>query len=166
MKALSYAQQQAEQFTRLTGKVIDRWHGVEMAIRDCGRDGGPEFAEAGCEWFQFLVLIACVEGREEVVGTCQNDDTWGLCLLPSGSSDSAGEDYSGIFRERMVSELPVCLVESVSPTFDAHGELEKIVLVVGDDRVEMVAGEYYEQLDGSLRIQLSGDESVLVRVGA
>jgi hypothetical protein len=58
------------------------------------------------------------------------------------------------------------LVESVSPTFDAHGELEKIVLVVGDDRVEMVAGEYYEQLDGSLRIQLSGDESVLVRVGA
>ena len=136
-----------------------------MALREVGASGEPDFSDPSVSFFQFLSLyVRDAENGYLGFGTYQNDCNWGLCLeaIPPGAPLS--DLFEGIFRTRHVAEIPCGVVNSVSVRLDESGDLERVELRIGSFTVELIAGEVYESKDGSLTVQLGGDESVLVSV--
>ncbi|WP_165857217.1 hypothetical protein [Marinobacter sp. JSM 1782161] len=164
---MSFVATQVAEFQKLVGLRVVDWHGVEMALREWGPDGLPSFMEPSVPFLQLLVLHARLELDEQLeISTYQNNDNWGLMLTRLPSSSGFRADHEGIFRTRSLAELPSGSIDSVQVFRDFAGDIERINLVVAGSFLSLIAGEVYENPDGSLQVQVGGDESVLVQIGA
>ena len=151
------------QLHALIGREVRSWFGVEMAVREVGPCGLPVFHDPSVPYLQFLVLVADL-GRDGFLrlATRQWKTHWSLYASRSLGLDLNG--YTGIFRQRMIDELPIGQVTSLEVLRDPDGGLEAAHIQIGNDLLHLIAGEVYEESNGTLRIQLGGDESVLARV--
>jgi hypothetical protein len=159
--------QQASLLRALQGCNIRQWIGIEMAVREVGLDGLPQWYDDSIQALQ-LDRLDLVLSNDQVpsIVTYQNDTHWGLWRrdnqppseLPSSALDS-------LYRERILSELPLGVVVSVEVFFDENGDgdISEVQLIINGHTVSLKAAEVYEQVDGSLKI-IFDDESILVQV--
>lgn len=159
--------QQATLLRALQGCNIRQWVGIEMAVREVGLDGRPQWYDDSIQALQLdrLDLVLSNDQVRSIV-TYQNNTHWGLCRrdnLPPSELRSSTPD--NIYRERTLSELPLGVVDSVKLFFDENGDddISEVQLIINGHTVSIKAAEVYEQVDGSLKIVFS-DESILVQV--
>lgn len=164
----TFIEEQLVKILQLRGASVVSWSGVEMAIRESGQAGHPVFSDPSVPYLQFLALRARIDSGEYIkFVTYQNDDNWGLCLTSLEAEERPYIYNAGdIFRDRVVAELPLGAIAHANYRLDEFGDLERVDLIIGEVPILLIAGEVYEEFDGTLRIQLGGDESVLVAVGA
>jgi hypothetical protein len=159
--------QQVALLKGLEGCVIQEWSGIEMAVREVGPEGVPQWYDDAVPVLQLVRLdLRLPNGHVASIATYQNDIHWGLrrrdnpspSLLLSRTQDS-------IYRERLIDELPTGIIKSVEVVLDAsaEGDISNVNLQVGGHTVSLRAAEVDERCDGSLII-VSPDESVLVQV--
>jgi hypothetical protein len=162
----SYADDQETAFKRLKGVQIRGWWGIEMAMRG-GETEDAQFSDPSVPYLQFLSLHATLDSDDQLdFLTYQNDDNFGLRLSASAANASRDESWSGIYRARSMPEIPCGNILSIRVVRDNCGDIERVALSVAGCPVTLIAGEVYEETDGSLRVQLGGDESVLVSLSA
>jgi hypothetical protein len=140
---------------------ITEWRGVEMAIRDVGPDGVPQFSDPPVPFLQLLSLRLALGSRDAVIHTYQSDAGFGLAIDRAPDPPVAATAWDGIYREGLLRELPTGLVTSVDVVIGDAGDIDEVVLVVGERTVLLMAGEVDEQGDGALHFRRH-DESVLV----
>ena len=135
-----------------------------MAVREVGPSGLPVFHDPSVPYLQFLVLVADL-GRDGFLrlATRQWKTHWSLYASRSLELDLPN-DYTGIFRQRMIDELPIGQATSLEILKYPDGGLEAAHIQIGSHLLHLIAGEVYEESNGTLRIQMGGDESVLARV--
>jgi hypothetical protein len=147
------------EFDRLRGSQIESWSGVEMALREETAECGPQFADPAVPCLHMLVLNVRLGGNTQAtVHTCQDDDVWGLRL--GESADSTTAEWTGIYRLRELSSLPIGEIDDVSVVID-EGVLAEVILCIRGRPVLLMAGEVYEAGRDRLRL-VRLDESVLV----
>jgi hypothetical protein len=145
----------------LFGATVIAWHGVEMAIREKGPSGQPQFEADEAECLQLWRLeLELADSTLVAVSTYQNDDLWGLQF--NRPAELAGFESDGIFRHRVLSELPIGEIEAVSIRRAVpHLDLAEVVLEIAGQEVTLLAGEIEELGRGRLVFRWM-DESVLV----
>ena len=159
--------QQATLLRALQGCDIRQWIGIEMAVREVGLDGMPQWYDNSIQALQLDRLdLVLSNGQVPSIVTYQNDTHWGLWRrdnlppseLPSSASDS-------IYRERTSNELPLGVVLSVEVLFNENGDgdISEVQLNINGLTVSLKAAEVHEQVDGLLKIIID-DESILVQV--
>ncbi|ATY12221.1 hypothetical protein CU254_18410 [Amycolatopsis sp. AA4] len=153
--------ERAQDFDSLRGRRIESWAGVEMAVREHGPDGGPQFTDPAVPCLQLWGMQAYLDdGRALMVGTYQDDDGFGL--WPHRRPDPRLEDrqrWDGIYRWSALGELPTGPVEDVV-VFAEEDVLAEVDLRVGGQPLHLVAGELEECGPRLSFVRL--DESVLV----
>ncbi|UMP00197.1 hypothetical protein [Amycolatopsis sp. EV170708-02-1] len=150
---------QARNFKALRGRRIDRWVGVEMALREDPAGTGPQFADPEVPCVQLYWLQAWLDDGSAVeIGTYQGDDGFSLGGHPSDKSSDDGR-WDGIYRWRSFPELPAGSVEQVAVFLD-QCLLAEVHFLIGTRPLALVAGELEERHDGGLTFQRL-DESVL-----
>ncbi|WP_169972925.1 hypothetical protein [Tautonia rosea] len=154
---------QVAAFRKLAGKAVARWVGVEMAIRERGPSGLPQFEDPVIPFLQLHTLYAEFGDAVLRVGTYQNDDTWGLCINGVRAIPDWPAGEGSIFRMRELAELPLGLVEGVDSVLGASGDLIEVTLRLAAGSLVLWAGEVYEEPGGGLRV-VHPDESVFVSV--
>ena len=98
--------------------------------------------------------------------TYQNDDTgetWGIFTSDLKQSEpelDAGSDDS-IFRTRELISFPTGEISAVSVALDSWGDISEVTLDFSGDTILLVAGEVYENWNGTLDV-IEGDESILL----
>jgi hypothetical protein len=145
----------ADELTKLAALVQqgilsrqESWSGIEMALPD---------HTVPC--LQMLVLgLSFGDGTLVDVGTYQDDDVWGLRLRPGTGHGTADRD--GIYRSRVLSELPTGGIDDVSAVVE-DGVLAEVVLRIDGRPLLLMAGEGYETTADRVRM-VRLDESVLV----
>jgi hypothetical protein len=161
MAAHEWIAERSRDFTALCGRRVESWIGVEMALRDEGPDGLPQFEDPEVPCLQLLGLMACLDdGGFLSVSTYQDNDTWGLWPRPHLEpryQDERPPD-SG-FRCRPLTELPTGQVERVT-TFLDDGQLAEARLQIDTRPLFLIAGELDEDWEGDLHFRWL-DESVL-----
>src|SRR5262245_60493569 len=123
-----------------------------MALREVGKDGLPQFEDAALPLLQLQVLfVELANGVAVQIITYQDNDEWGLCSNEADPHFQA--DAGGIFRHRELRELPRGKVADVNIGLNERDNISRVeLLLVGGERVLLVAGEVYEETDGSLRV--------------
>lgn len=154
-------------FRSLCGLSVARWVGDEMAMREVGPSGAPQFHDPAIPYLQVCPLyVEFVGGSCKEILTYQNlwPDGWGLYLDPlyDGLPDACSEPGS-IFRTRELHELPTGSIDDVRVVQDNKGDIVEVRLNVHGNCVTLWSGEVYEEIDGSLRI-VRPDEHVLIAV--
>ncbi|MFI9453231.1 hypothetical protein [Amycolatopsis sp. NPDC052450] len=150
---------QTRTFTALPGKRVDKWTGVEMALREDVAGTGPQFADPDVPCLQLYWLQARLDdGSALEIGTYQDDDGFGLHGHASGGSSDDGH-WDGIYRWRSLPELPIGQVEHVSVFHERHF-LAEVHFRIGARPLALIAGELEETHEGGLIFQRL-DESVL-----
>ncbi len=161
----TFVDDQISRFRALVGRKILSWCGTEMALRVRGVTGAPDFHDPTVPYFQFLHLNVRIENQDPLsITTYQNDTNWGL--MQSASTEPLPEYHEpdSIYRSRPLPEFPGGVIDAVEVHRGDLGDLERVVLALGDSTVSLIAGEVYEADDGSLDVRLGGDESVLVEI--
>ncbi|MEW4569841.1 hypothetical protein AB1L88_18405, partial [Tautonia sp. JC769] len=154
---------QVEAFRLLAGKAVARWVGVEMAIRERGPSGLPQFEDASIPFLQLLDLYAEFGDAVVRVGTYQNDDAWGLRLDGVRTIPDWPTEEGSISRIRHLAELPAGLIMGVDSVLDASGDLVELTLRLAAGSLVIRAGEVYEEPGGEFCV-VHPDESVLASV--
>ena len=156
-----WLEQQVVEFRRLAGRRVSGWRATEMALRECGRSGAPEFEDPACPFLQLTVLHLCLDdGSLVCLGTYQDDDFWGLSISVAETPLAVGLD--GIYRTRELDDLATGAVTDVVVRMGGLGNIQSVEMrFEGASPVVLIAGEVYEEHDDSLRICLD-DESVLL----
>ncbi len=162
-----WIESQVEAFRGLTGQSVACWVGREMAVREEGPSGAPQFEDPTVPHLQVCPLyLSFVGGGGRQILTYQNDwpGSSGLCVdtLLGGLPDESWEPGS-IFRTRALSELPTGLIQDVFVEQDSYGDIAEVCLKVAGDVITLWSGEVEEEPDGSLRI-VRLEESVLIAV--
>ncbi len=76
----NWVDQQAAELRALTNCSVVRWQGIEMALRESGADGLPDWRDASVPFLQLCRLdLMLADGRATSIITYQNNDCWGLC---------------------------------------------------------------------------------------
>ncbi len=159
--------ERVREFGQLRGQQITAWTGVEMALREEGAAGGPQFEDPAVPCLQLLALRAALgDGTFATVGTYQDDSAWGLWLRRAAGGDSV--DWAGTaetYRVRTLSELPTGEVDGVSTFLAeevlAEEVLAEVVLHIRGRPLLLMAGEVYESAQERM-VFTRCDESVLV----
>ncbi len=160
MKKGKWQRTQRKAAESLLGAHVTRWVRLEMAIRDAGPNGLPQFEVEGVDCVQLWHLEAETDQGFIAITTHQADDLWGLQLEKVAERSEA--DPGGIFRRRELPELPHGEIEAVAiRTAVPSSDLAEVVIEVSGARVTLVAGEIEERIGGSLSSRWL-DESVLV----
>ncbi len=159
-----WVEQQAESFRALRGCTVSGWIGVEMAVRDAGPGGLPQWRDDSVPLLQLGRLDLILSGGPVAsIVTYQNDANWGLSLrddLPPVQPDSPAPE--SIFRTRTLNELPAGEISAVAVLLDDSEDITEVRLGIGGHEVPLRAGEIYEHAD---RLQVvTSDESILVQV--
>ncbi|MGW7538178.1 hypothetical protein [Amycolatopsis sp. NPDC054798] len=153
--------ERAQDFDSLRGRHIESWAGVEMALREEGPDGRPQFTDPAVPCLQLWGMQAYLDdGRALGINCYQDDDLFGL--WPRRRPDPRFENREhgdGIYRWTALAELPTGQVEDVV-VFAEGGVLAEVDLRVGGQPLLLVAGELIEHETGLSFNRL--DESVLV----
>jgi hypothetical protein len=144
---------------------VTKWIGEEMAFREVGSSGEPEFSSPEIPFLQLGVLDMLLEsGRVQRVNTYQNDDSWGLAVEEVDTPmELMPRETGSIYRTRILSELPLGVVLEAAVELDEIGDVRAVWLTFDRNRVELTAGEVYESPEGTLQI-VEPDESVFIRV--
>lgn len=151
-------------FRSLAGCVVTAWVGVEMALREVGSTGRPEFADSTIPFLQLTWFYAEVNGSIHRIATDQNDTNWGLCIEHGGLELPAeGQEERSIFRTRPILDLPLGLVTDITAALDRVGDLVEVTLTMRGHKIVLQAGEVYEDWDGSLSVN-PPDESIPLTV--
>lgn len=141
----------------LEGEVIERWSGIEMALRDDGLDGDPQFSDPVVPFLQLSPLDIEHSGGRLRVMTYQGDDGFGLWCTPAVEELRV---RSGIFRTVHELALPRGRVAQVDVTVE-DGIIVEVMLHLDVHQVLLLAGEVEEGWEGELHF-VRFDESVLV----
>ncbi len=160
-----WIEEQIETFRSLNGCTVAVWVGLEMAVREKGRTGLPEFTDPAIPFLQVSALSAEMADGARLIQTYQNDGSWGLCI--EATRDGAVTipyDKQSIFRTRVFSEIPIGRIDGMAIQRDAEGDIAEVSFTVDGEQVTLSAGEVYEVWDGNLRV-VRPDESILVAVG-
>lgn len=164
MPVTGWVADQVTAFRNLAGYTVTGWVGTEMAFREVGPSGRPEFQDSSIPFLQVCPLYLEIGGGLRQICTYQNDDNWGLCIADhqSGPPDESQEEGS-IYRTRHLAELPIGRVGGVRSALSESGDLIEVTLTLGRREVVLQAGEVYEGWDGGLSV-IRPDESILVSV--
>jgi hypothetical protein len=74
----SWTADKVREFERLRGQWITSWTGIEMALREEGAAGGPQFTDPAVPCLQMLFLGPSLgEGALATIDTCQADASSG-----------------------------------------------------------------------------------------
>lgn len=159
----SWVENQVVALKSLAGLTVAHWHGIEMAIREVGADGLPQWRDDSVSFLQLYRLdLMLNDGTNVSILTYQNDDRFGLCRNDESLPWTAADDPYSIFRPRSLEELPTGTIQDVSVAMN-RDDIAEVCLDIQGRRVQLWAGEIYEEVDGSLRVVFM-DESVLVQV--
>jgi len=156
-----WIEQQVAQLHALAGKKVTGWSAIEMAFRDEGEDGKPVFEEPTAPFLQLgVVHLTMADGSIVSVQTYEDSGEWGLC--PDVPTEPLKPALEGIYRTRRLEGLVTGEVSDVDTTLTQQGNIRTVELrFEGDRSIVLVAGEVYEDEDGSLRYCID-DESVLL----
>jgi hypothetical protein len=157
-----WAARLSREFAALRGRRVESWVGVEMALRESGADGLPQFEDPTIPFLQLWGLQALLAGGGALrVGNDQDDDRWGLWPRPGADIRFEAEAvWDGIYRRRPLTELPTGRVEQVTTLVD-DGLLTEVGLRINGRPLLLIAGEVREMPRGGLRFHRL-DDSVLV----
>ncbi|GAA4555462.1 hypothetical protein [Planotetraspora kaengkrachanensis] len=156
-RPIAWLTEQTAEFETLAGRAVERWRGVEMAIRE-GTSDGPEFSDPDVSCLQLLRLqVTLAGGDHRTIDTYQNDDCFGLRV--AGSAHPHAQEWTGIYRESELS-LPVGRIDAVTVRHE-RGMLAEVTLSIGRATILVIAAEIYELDNGSLEWHRF-DESVMV----
>ena len=145
---------------RLRGRTVRRWRGIEMALREEGADGVPQFEVEELPVVQLLVLELMLDDGPITIQTWQDGDEWALCTDRRTLVFSGG--LSSSYRESELVGLPCELVSNVVVRLNDRKNVEEVLLAFENGaEVLLIAGEAYEHKDHSARFT-RGDESVLL----
>lgn|GEM_PF-680203 len=162
-----WTQCQIDALKSLRAVTVIRWIGTEVALRESGTDGLPDWEDNFVPYLQLDCLDVELEGSKVArIVTYQDNDDFGICRRDDLGQFTLSEeiDPTSIFRRRELSELPVGCIDGVN-VLTSHGVICRLELLLGRNRVTLIPGEVYEQEDCSLKIK-SPDESILVQVNS
>ena len=149
----------------LEGQTVSSLVAYEMAFRGGEGDGPSQFSDPALPFLQLGALyIHLGSGKTVKFETYQNDSNWGLILTSDFQpwellSDARSRD--SIFRTRELGSFPTGSVDAVNVTLDSDGDISEVLLDISGEAILLVAGEVYEQADGTFHVCI-GDESVLL----
>lgn len=161
---VSWLETQTNLFNSLQGKIVKRWVGIEMALRETD-DGIPEYRHPTVNYLQLSRLDA--ELKDEPTArfmTSQDNDIFGLIRYDEVADIPANEheDRSGFYCPREVSELPIGKIDEVS-VVGLTQVISEVHLLIDGMRVVLYAGEIYEDRELNYEVRFL-DECVLVQV--
>jgi hypothetical protein len=161
-----WVEEQIDRVRRLSGRTINRIVAVEMALREEGPDGFPQFEDPAIPFLQLYSLYLELEELETVKFiTYQNDDTWGLLattdIEPGEQQYWRDQPADSIYRYRELHDFPRGRIDDVSVALDEKEDIAEVLLCVGGKDVLLVAGEVYETWGDALEV-VKGDESILM----
>ena len=162
----NWVNQQIEFLNALRGNTIIDWLGIEMAVRESGKNGLPQWYDDSIEMLQFdRVDMIFPNSQFSSIITYQNDDHWGLYRkddLPILKFDN--NEPTSIFRERHFVELPIGKIDSVEIKLDNDSnDISEINILICGKLINLMAGEVYEDLNDKLKT-VNMDESILIQV--
>lgn len=144
----------------LVGRRVASWAAVEMALDD-PPDCEPTFADPAELCVQSLALDVWFEdGASCRFVTYQSDEGWGLELRAEAPVPDEPVSWTGIYRQRAVSEFPRGLVESAEVLVASWGDLVEARLAIDGRELLLIAGEL-DLLPSGVLVSTWGDESVL-----
>jgi len=133
---------------------------TEMALRESGASGAPQFEDPEVPFLQLVVLHLLLPGESVVeIATHQDDDEFGLWSRSARRPLLSGAD--GIYRTRRLDGLPVGQIRHIDTRCSARGNIRAVHLRFDNGEIVLVAGEAVEEAEGRLRFCLD-DESVLL----
>lgn len=152
----------------LSGRVVTRWQGTEMALSEGESSGDIRWTNDEIPYLQFTQLdLQLADGRTFRLLSQLEDGTGfhGLYLaeLESYAGPTLTAGPTSIFRERELSELPQGEINISSVRQDGSDAIVEVGLDINGIEIRLVAGEVHEQFDGSLLI-VEPEESILVQV--
>jgi len=151
----------------LEGRTIVGYEATEMALWEQGPGGLPVFSHPEVPCVQCLSLMILFEdGTELRIQTNPYDVEWGLIIVgdvpPNERNLEIERDEQSIYRSAALGRFPVGVITrvTVTPAGSGKGQVRALVLELGERAVTLVAGEFEEQFDGSVRLLLD-DDSIL-----
>jgi hypothetical protein len=152
----------------LAGLVVTCWQGTEIALAEAHAASDIRWADPSIPFLQLLDLDLGLSNGQVFKFWSQMEDGTGFHGLYLEALDAlpalfASDDPSSIIRGRFLRELPVGVIEIAQVRQDGPNATVEVKLMVAGAEVRLVAGEVYEQHDGSLRV-VEPDESILVQV--
>jgi hypothetical protein len=134
-----------------------------MALWDGPGDGEAVFENSSIPCRQCFVFELILD--DDVLArftTYQNDSVWGLWMHRIAPGEEQGDAGNlGPGYRTTCPDLPVGAIDQVTTSLDEDGDIREVRLTIGERPITLLAGEFYEQFDGTLTLTL-GDESVLV----
>lgn len=163
MTASSLLQAQIDSASSLLGASILHWDGIEMAVQEDRGDSQPAFSHPAVPCLQLTMLaVALSEGPPLIVSHYQGDTMFGFKLERSPLPFKTPYGINGIYRRRILNELPTGAVTSVSVrTSTETQDFAEVLLTVDGHEVLLIAGEIEETLTDRLDWKWL-DESTLV----
>ncbi len=157
-----WVQRHVDMAKSLVGEVVDRWDGVEMAIRSNDDESEFWFSDAQVPCLQmFLIDLWTRDGAAVRFNVYQNDAEFGLTVERSPEPHGKTSEVVNGYRGRALDELPVGEIRRVVVAISGQGDLSEIELDVAGQFVLLVAGETYETWTDRIEFRRY-DESVLV----
>lgn len=148
----------------LEGRGIVSYQADEMALWESGTDGLPVFGDPQVPCVQCgRITVRFEDGARLCVDTNLFGYEWGLMVTehsPEADLIEIERDRYSIYREAALERFPVGRVVRVGVSVNPDGHVRAISMEFERGAVTMVAGEFDEQFDGSIRLLLD-DESVL-----
>ncbi len=163
MTASSWVQAQIDSATSLLGASILHWDGIEMAVQEDRGDSPAAFSHPAAPCLQLTMLaIAISEGLPLIVSHYQGDTMFGFRLERSPLPFKTPYGIDGIYRRRILNELPTGAVTSVTArTSTETQDFAEVLLTVDGHDVLLIAGEIEETWTDRLDWRWL-DESTLV----
>ena len=149
----------------LKGQTVSSLVAREMAFRGGEGDGPSQFSDSTLPFLQLDALyLRLGSGKTVQFITYQNNLKWGLILTfdvePRELVFDAGSNDS-IVRTGELDTFPTGSISAVDVTLDSDGDISEVLLDISGEPILLVAGEVYEQADGTLEVCI-GDESILL----
>jgi hypothetical protein len=153
---------------RLSGRVVTRWQGSEMALADSHDLDRVLWEDERIPFLQLGNLDLQFADGDVVRLLSQIEDGTGfhgfyLVKQEGLTAPRLSDDPLSIYRERVLSELPLGEIEIGQLRHDGPNAVVEMRLLIAGAEVRMLAAEVEERMDGSLRI-VEPDESILVQV--
>jgi hypothetical protein len=156
-----WVEKQVRTAQSLVGRYVESWSGVEMAFREVGASGHPDFDKSAAPCLQLFFLAAQLDDQSTLaISTYQNDNEFGLSIDANRDISDAARNWDGIYRFRQLA-LPLGRIESFGWQLSHSGDLTEVLFDVSGSPLWMIAGETHETWAGELEFHRF-DESVLV----
>jgi hypothetical protein len=152
----------------LTGHVVTRWQGTEMALTEGLSPDDIRWEDASVPYLQLTQLEFQLASGQAFRLVSQLEDGTGfhglhLVELEHLSVLNCSDNPSSIYRDRALSELPAGKIATAELRQDGPNAVVEAKVVISGTELRLLAGEVHEQADGSLLV-VEPEESILVQV--